>query len=155
MFCVHSATPLPACSHSCSTKAPPDPRAHHLQGSAEGSDPGPPPPAPSLPFKIPSPPRSALRGNVGMGKGWGGNSGGAGQLRLQNRRLRGIPAATGPCREVQRGWSQAAPSGAHTLLGKHNATWGKEKAGTGHAGGYRPAERQQKVRLLSAPFSES
>ena len=112
MFCVHSATPLPACSHSCSTKAPPDPRAHHLQGSAEGSDPGPPPPAPSLPFKIPSPPRSALRGNVGMGKVWGGNSGGAGQLRLQNRRLRGIPAATGPCREVQRGWSQAAPSGA-------------------------------------------
>ena len=71
------------------------------------------PPAPSLPFKILSTPHSALGGNIGIGNGWAGIAGELGRLGLQKRRLRGIPGtAISPCREVQRGRSRAAPSGA-------------------------------------------
>jgi len=67
----------------------------------------------AAPSKIPSPPQSALGGNVGMGNGWAGIAGELGRLGLQKRRLRGIPGtAISPCREVQRGRSRAAPSGA-------------------------------------------
>ena len=48
-----------------------------------------------------------------MGNGWAGIAGELGRLGLQKRRLRGIPGtAISPCREVQRGRSRAAPSGA-------------------------------------------
>jgi len=55
-----------------------------------------------------------------VGNGWGGILGLLGQLSLQKRRLRGIPGmAISPCREVQRGRSQAAPSGAQQQDQRH------------------------------------
>ena len=74
----------------------------------------------AAPSKIPSPPQSALGGNVGMGNGWAGIAGELGRLGLQKRRLRGIPGtAISPCREVQRGRSRAAPSGAQQQDQRH------------------------------------
>ena len=105
---LYSLSYASTCSHSC----PPVPIAH-LRGSTKGCVSGLPPPVPSLPSKILSPPQSALGGNVGMGNGWAGIAGELGRLGLPKRRLRVIPGtAISPCREVQRVLSWAAPSGA-------------------------------------------
>ena len=70
--------------------------------------------SPILPPHIPSPPQRCV------GNGWGRILGELGRLGLQKRRLRGIPGtAISPCREVQRGRSRAAPSGAQQQDQRH------------------------------------
>mgnify|MGYP001852659900 CR=1 FL=1 len=104
MFCVYVATPPRAV-----VPAAPKPPSPHCPPAGQHKGPCP----RAAPSKIPSPTQSALGGNVGMGIGWAGIAGELGRLGLQKRRLRGIPGtAISPCREVQRGRSRAAPSGA-------------------------------------------
>ena len=104
MFCIHFPTPPRAV-------VPAAPTSPSLHCPAVGQHKGPCPRA--APSKILSPPQSVMPGNVGVGNGWAGIAGELGRLGLQKRRLRGIPGtAISPCREVQRGRSRAAPSGA-------------------------------------------
>ena len=111
MFCVYVATPPRAV-----VPAAPKPPSPHCPPAGQHKGPCP----RAAPSKIPSPTQSALGGNVGMGIGWAGIAGELGRLGLQERRLRGIPGtAISPCREVQRGRSRAAPSGAQQQDQRH------------------------------------
>ena len=103
------------------------PTCRARRGSAKGRVPGLPHQQPlQNPLQNPLPSSVSTTGNVGMGNGWGGILGELGRLCLQESRLRGIPGtAISPCREVQRGRSRAAPSGAQQLNQRHWAThWG-------------------------------
>ncbi len=87
-----------------------------------------------------------------MGIGWAGIAGELGRLGLQKRRLRGIPGtAISPCREVQRGRSRAAPSGAQQQDQRHWAHTAAQQVSLygnwlgwdcGRAGAARPAEEE-------------
>lgn len=89
---------LPAVIHAA-PKPPqtPMPTSRAGQGSTEGSVPGPPPPAPSLPSSV----STVWECRDGKGLGW--KFWESWQFHLQNRRLRVIPAAISPCRERNSG----------------------------------------------------